>query len=173
MFDDVDVATLVEVEAGEVRVPLFHVVRDAANKTVRQISEEIREAQASKAGLELRRRQIRWARRIPRPIRRLVWRALANRPRTWKRYGGTVVLTSVGMFGDGAGWGFTTAGGYPLPVTAGGIAERPALVGGAIEAREYLSLAVSFDHTVVDGAPATRFAARLEGLIEDGHGLVS
>jgi hypothetical protein len=30
VFEHVDVATLVEVDTGEARVPLFHVVRDAA-----------------------------------------------------------------------------------------------------------------------------------------------
>ncbi len=100
-----------------------------------------------------------------------MWRALARSPRTWKRYGGTVVLTSVGMFGGGAGWGLSSPGGYPLAVTVGGIGERAVFVEGRIESREILSLTVSFDHTVVDGAPAARFGARLVELIEEYHGL--
>ncbi len=70
VFDDVDVATLVEVETGTARVPLFHVVRDAARKTLREIHEEIRGAQASRAGLEGRRRQIRRVRWLPGPSAR-------------------------------------------------------------------------------------------------------
>ena len=37
-----------------------------------------------------------------------------------------------------------------------------------IELREYLSLTVSVDHDLIDGAPAARFAEHLKELIEDG-----
>ena len=171
VFDEVDVATLIEVDAGGVRVPMFHVVRDAANKSLIQIHEDIREAQERKAGLDPRRRQIRRVGWIPKPVRAVVWRVLGRSPKTWKKNGGTVVLTSVGMFADGMGWGFSTAGGHPVSVTAGGIGPRPVLVDGRVEEREFLSLAVTFDHTVVDGAPAARFAARLKSLVESGWGL--
>ena len=107
VFDEVDVATLIEVDTGHTRVPLFYVVRDAASKSVHEIHEEIRAAQTDKAGLDARRRQIRRARLLPRPIRTLLWQALAVAPRTWQRYGGTVVLTSVGMFANGPGWGLS------------------------------------------------------------------
>jgi len=100
VFEDVDVATLVEVETGTTRVPLFHVVRDAARKTLREIHDEIRGAQAARAGLEARRRQIRRVRWVPRPVRALLWRALVRPPRTWKRCGGALGLTSVGMVGS-------------------------------------------------------------------------
>jgi len=36
--------------------------------------------------------------------------------------------------------------------------------------REYLSLTVSVDHDIADGAPATRFAKRLRELMEIGYG---
>jgi pyruvate/2-oxoglutarate dehydrogenase complex dihydrolipoamide acyltransferase (E2) component len=36
-----------------------------------------------------------------------------------------------------------------------------------------LSLTISLDHNVVDGAPATRFTERLKELIESGYGLES
>jgi hypothetical protein len=56
-------------------------------------------------------------------------------------------------------------------VTVGGIGEKPALVGGRVANREYLSLTISVDHEVVDGAPAARFTRRLKELIESGYGL--
>jgi pyruvate/2-oxoglutarate dehydrogenase complex dihydrolipoamide acyltransferase (E2) component len=40
-----------------------------------------------------------------------------------------------------------------------------------IEARDFLSLTLTFDHDVVDGAPAARFTERLKELIETGAGL--
>jgi len=44
-------------------------------------------------------------------------------------------------------------------------------VNGQIRVREYLSLTVSFDHNMIDGAPAARFTERLKQLIESGYGL--
>jgi len=40
-----------------------------------------------------------------------------------------------------------------------------------IEIREYLNVTISFDHDIVDGAPAARFTQRLKELIESGSGL--
>jgi pyruvate/2-oxoglutarate dehydrogenase complex dihydrolipoamide acyltransferase (E2) component len=57
-------------------------------------------------------------------------------------------------------------------VAVGGIVERPILVDGHIEAHEFLNLTLSFDHDVVDGGPAARFAQRLKELIESCYGLV-
>jgi len=50
----------------------------------------------------------------------------------------------------------------------GGIAEKPGVAQGQIQIREVLSLTLTFDHDVVDGAPAARFASRLKELIESG-----
>ena len=51
------------------------------------------------------------------------------------------------------------------------IAEKPGVVNGTIAIRDYLSLTISFDHDIVDGAPAARFTERLKDLIESGYGL--
>lgn len=74
------------------------------------------------------------------------------------------------MFGSGAGWGIPVPN-HTLQITLGGIAEKPGVVDGQIEIREYLSVTISFDHDVVDGAPATRFAQQLKELIEGGYGI--
>jgi pyruvate/2-oxoglutarate dehydrogenase complex dihydrolipoamide acyltransferase (E2) component len=74
------------------------------------------------------------------------------------------------MFGTHSGWGM----GMPvhsLSVMVGGIAQKPGIVDGRIEAREYLDLTLSFDHNIVDGAPAARFAQKFVELIESGWGL--
>jgi pyruvate/2-oxoglutarate dehydrogenase complex dihydrolipoamide acyltransferase (E2) component len=60
---------------------------------------------------------------------------------------------------------------HTLGLTVGGIGEKPGVVEGRIEVREYLSLTIALDHDVVDGAPAARFAQLLRGLIEGGYGL--
>jgi pyruvate/2-oxoglutarate dehydrogenase complex dihydrolipoamide acyltransferase (E2) component len=74
------------------------------------------------------------------------------------------------MFGKGAGWGIPLTG-HTLYITLGGIGEKPGVVDGQKAIREYLSITISFDHSIVDGAPAARFTWRLKELIESGYGL--
>src|SRR6266536_720574 len=78
-------------------------------------------------------------------------------------------------------WGCSAkgvAGAYPpqpphsLFLTLVGITEKPGVVDGHIAIREYLSLTVSLDHDIIDGAPAARFVTRLKELIESGFGLL-
>jgi pyruvate/2-oxoglutarate dehydrogenase complex dihydrolipoamide acyltransferase (E2) component len=60
---------------------------------------------------------------------------------------------------------------HTLGVTLGGIAEKPVVIDGQIEIRECLSITVSFDHDIIDGAPAARFTERFKDLIELPYGL--
>lgn len=80
------------------------------------------------------------------------------------------MVTSIGMFGSGAGWDIPIAG-HTLNITVGGIVERPVLMEGQLENREHLCLTVSFDHDIVDRAPAARFVQRLREMIEQGSEL--
>ena len=79
-------------------------------------------------------------------------------------------LTAVGMIGKGSSWGIL-ADAMTLNIIVGGIAEKPGAVDGHIAMRDYLSMTISFDHDVIDGAPAARSTQRLKELIESGYGL--
>jgi pyruvate/2-oxoglutarate dehydrogenase complex dihydrolipoamide acyltransferase (E2) component len=83
-----------------------------------------------------------------------------------ERCGGTAGMTSVGMFGHHPGWGIPVSP-VPLMVTVAGITAHPRAVGGAV----VLRLTVSFDHDVIDGAPAVRFVTRFLDRVEAGYGL--
>lgn len=74
------------------------------------------------------------------------------------------------MFGEGAGWAVSPTN-YTLQLTIGGIETKPRYVDGTLEPRELCSVTVSFDHDVVDGAPAARFVQSLAELVESAHGL--
>jgi pyruvate/2-oxoglutarate dehydrogenase complex dihydrolipoamide acyltransferase (E2) component len=168
VFDRVDVCALVEHGAGDDRIAAPYVFRDADVRTYRELHDELRRVQAGGAPSH---RQMRAGGALPRFLGRWLWRALGRRPFLWRRLAGTVSVTSVGMFGEGAGWGIPISE-YTLMLTVGGIARKPGFgPGGRVESREYLSLTVSVDHDVVDGAPAARFIRRLEELIQAGHGL--
>ena len=60
---------------------------------------------------------------------------------------------------------------HTLQLTLGGIGKKPGVVAQRVEVREYLSVTISFDHDIIDGAPAARFIQRLKELVENGHGL--
>jgi pyruvate/2-oxoglutarate dehydrogenase complex dihydrolipoamide acyltransferase (E2) component len=171
LFDDVDVAVAVEREMQGEKVPVGFVVRAADKKAVTDIHREIRSAQAESAPWA---EAVRWLPLwllVPAPIRRLLWAAFLRDPGRRNRLSGTVVVTSLGMFGRDAAWGIPLTD-YTLCLTVGGIARKPGVVrdrggGERIEPREVLSLTISMDHDVIDGAPAARFAARLKEIIEN------
>ena len=172
LFDDVDVNTLIEIELEERRFPLAYVVRAVNRRGVRELHDEIRSVQKNpqRSYGEETFNRMRWYARLPGFVRRLAFRALPLNLHWLKRIGGTVSVTAVGMFGEGGGWGIPLPL-YTLNLTLGGIATKPGVIDGRIEPREYLSVTLSFDHDVVDGAPAARFAERLRGLIEGADGL--
>jgi pyruvate/2-oxoglutarate dehydrogenase complex dihydrolipoamide acyltransferase (E2) component len=170
LFDDVDVSLAAE-RTGEGRpVVLQGIIRGANRKSVKEIHSEIRELQ-TKALVETPwGRLLRWYVLIPGFIRRFFFRLAARMPALRKQSNGTVVVTAVGMFGDAAGWGIPLAG-HTLCVTVGGIESKPVLQDGELQNREHLCLTVTFDHDIVDGAPAARFIQRFVALVQAGAGL--
>jgi pyruvate/2-oxoglutarate dehydrogenase complex dihydrolipoamide acyltransferase (E2) component len=170
LFDDVDVSLGVERRGQGEPVVLQAVIRAANRKSVREIHTEIRELQ-SKALVETPwGRWLRWYVLIPGFIRRLFFRIAQRAPTLVKRFNGTVLVTAVGMFGSAAGWGIPLAA-HTLCVTVGGIESKPVLHGGELQGREHLCLTVTFDHDIVDGAPAARFIQRFVALVQAGAGL--
>ncbi|PNY79558.1 2-oxo acid dehydrogenase subunit E2 [Deinococcus koreensis] len=172
VFDDVDIGVIVEVSVEGRSFPLAHVLRGVNRRTVRSVHDELRAVQARPSSSPSLRRA-RWAGlflRLPGVLRRGLYRWLSRQPQRWKASFGTVGLTSLGMFGAGAGWALALPV-YPLTVTVGGLSLRPAVLGGRVVPRELLNLTLDFDHDLVDGAPAARFVRRLRALLEGATGL--
>ena len=172
MFDDVDINTIIEIELEGRRFPLAHVVRATNRRSVRELHDEIRAVKA-KGDRNYESRTVnllRWYARLPGPLRRLAYRIGMSSPYRMKHIGGTVSLTAVGMFGEGGGWGIPIPL-YTLNLTLGGISWKPVVIDGVVVPREIMDVTLSFDHDIVDGAPAARFANRLKGLVERGDGL--
>jgi 2-oxoacid dehydrogenases acyltransferase (catalytic domain) len=101
--------------------------------------------------------------RIPRLIRRPTVQALARVPSAAARFGPAIGISSLGMFGRG--WGIPLSP-MTLMVTVGGITRRPAMERGSLVEREFLPLTLSFDHSVVDGAPAAHCASTFGATLE-------
>lgn len=177
LFDDVDIAVAIERVVEGARTPVPYVVRRANEKSLDEIHAEIASAQveditgSGQVVGEDKRRWVEWAYRlVPQSLRRLVLRRMTADAFYVKQTMGTVVITSLGMFGKLSGWGFSP-GVHTLCFTLGGLVKKPGVVGDRIEVREVWNVAVMIDHDVVDGAPAARFIARLTDLVEKGWGL--
>ena len=79
--------------------------------------------------------------------------------------GSTFTLTNLGMFGVD---GFTPIINPPEVgiLGVGRIVEKPVMVGGQVQGRPRMSLSLTFDHRVIDGAPAAKFLQHITQLIE-------
>jgi pyruvate/2-oxoglutarate dehydrogenase complex dihydrolipoamide acyltransferase (E2) component len=170
LFEDVDVSMLIEIVNEGKKFPVGHIVRGANRKSFRDIHAEIRAAQ-KKPIADQQVKQLYFFRQLPAFVRRLIFMGLNRCPHMRKKLTGTVSLSAVGMFGKGGGWGMAVPS-HTLGITVGGIAEKPGIHEGRIEAREFLQVTLDFDHDIVDGAPAARFGERFRDIVESGHELV-
>lgn len=169
VFDNVDVNMLFEVEVGCKKTIRPHILTAVNKKTFPELHQEIRKFQQEHQSSE-ESKFIEWFVRLPGFVRRLFLYGLFKNPQLIKKLYGTVLVSSLGMFGDGSGWGIPVPN-HTLQLTLGGIARKPGVVEDRVEIREYLSVTISFDHDIIDGAPATRFTQQLKELIESGEGL--
>jgi pyruvate/2-oxoglutarate dehydrogenase complex dihydrolipoamide acyltransferase (E2) component len=163
----VDVQTLIEVPTDQGPFGLVHVVRDADIRGVADISAELRTVKADPDTTTTTGRMLTTvapaAGRVPGLYRAMF--AAMSRSRRVHLATGTVQVTAVGMFAEGGGFAIAPPTLASLVVVVGGVSKRPQVVGDRIEARDVLDLTVTIDHNVVDGAPATRFAAELRHLL--------
>ena len=172
VLEDVTISVLVEREIDGEMMPENLGIRAAQTKTHRQIHEEIRAAQAhGKDGLG-GLSETTWVRFIPSFLFRTFIRIASRNVAMMERFG-AVGVTAVGMFGNKnqALWLLPLVGGATVGVAVGGIVERPCIRDGQLETREHLCLTVTFNHDIVDGAPAARFLKRFSELLMNGEQL--
>ena len=140
MFDAAHIGMAVDADRGLLVV----VVRDAGSKTLREIAGE---------------------------SRRLIERARTGSSTPNELSGGTFTITNLGMYDIDA---FTPI--INLPECAilgiGRIAPKHVVVDAAAEKvaiRQMMTLSLTFDHRLVDGAPAARFLQRVKQLVEQPY----
>ncbi len=163
VLDDLTVSVLFERDIDGESVPEPVGIQAAGRKTLREINDELRAAQQSGGQRLGAATGTAWIRFIPGFLLRTFIRLASGNIAMQRRFG-VVGVTAVGMFGAGPLWlmPLTSA---TVTVAVGGIARRTALVDGKAVEREHLCLTVSFDHDIVDGAPAARFTSRFTELL--------
>jgi len=165
LLDDITISTLVERQVDGERVPEPFGVHDPDRMGYREVHDLIRGAQTAAderlGGLS----GASWVRFVPGFLFEAMISVMSRNVDVAKRYG-VVSVTAVGMFAPSPGW-LVPLSASTVALAVGSIVERPRLVDGTIEAREHLCLTFSFDHDIVDGAPAARFARRACDLVCD------
>lgn len=178
LFRDVDVSLLLEREVQGVKVPLPTIVRAADTKGAEEIHRELegvraREISSAKDYVLTDQGGGPGARlffKAPQWLRLLAWRFILRSPFSRKKNMGTVLVTNIGMAGGSPGW-IIPRSLHNLSFGVGTICRKPWAVRGQVEIREILHLTILFDHDVVDGVPAARFADQLVKNLERGRGL--
>lgn len=163
-FSRIDVAATVEHLGDAAAAPTPVTIRSADQASPAQVTAALQHAKRQRpAGRSGRGAALRS--RLPGPLRRGAVRLVAATPRGAASFGPCVGVTSLGMFGGGSGWAVPLAP-LTLVVTVAGVVERPVVRDGLVVVRPQLPLTLSFEHGVVDGAPAARFAETLRTFVE-------
>ncbi|MDH5440924.1 MAG: 2-oxo acid dehydrogenase subunit E2 [Candidatus Bathyarchaeota archaeon] len=138
ILEDTNIGVAVEVGEGEATGLLVPVVRKASEKSILEINQE---------------------------LNNMVERARSGKILHEDLTGGTFTITNLGMYGVEA---FTPI--INPPETAilgvGAIVDKPVVIEAEIQVRPLMNITMSFDHRVLNGAPAAKFLQRLKEILE-------
>ncbi len=157
VFEDVTISVAFEREINGESIPEPIAIQAINRKTYREVHDELRAAQRRSDEPIGSAMGTAWLRFIPGFLLRMFTRLAYQDIGVWQRFG-VVGVTAVGMFGSGPTW-LVPLTSSTVTVAVGSIANRSMLVDGVFQERENLCLTLSFDHDIVDGAPAARFTS--------------
>jgi hypothetical protein len=168
IFNEVDVAFLVEREWQGTMLPLFCIVRAAEQKTAHEINRELQASRETPLGAEGSMSALEMLFfMLPAAMRKPLWFYVRRNPYWFKDMAGTVAITSMGMF--------TSGNAVVIPITPmtltlsiGSIDKKLVMHNGQVAERDFIHLNINVDHSVVDGAPLMRFVHRFKELLAKG-----
>lgn len=141
VWDDVNIGVAVALDQGIEGGLIVPVVRNADQKPLRQISQE---------------------------LAALVEKARSGRLLPDDVAGGTFTITNLATVGGGWFVGTPIINQPQSAIVAiGPVTDRPVAVDGQVVIRPVMPYSLTYDHRVVDGAPAARFAARFAELLSE------
>lgn len=171
-INDIIISILVEREINNEYIPEPLVIHNCGSKNLFEIHSEIREAQ-NYVGQKNHLGQLSgnpWLRFIPSILLKFFVRIADKNVKMGLKYG-KLAITSVGMYTKHPIW-LIPHGSATVLLSIGSIISKLVLVDNKIENREHLCLTVSFDHDIVDGAPAARFMSDLIEEIKSGRTII-
>jgi hypothetical protein len=141
-------------------------IKGTQNKSYYEIHREIRHAKELQSEKLGSLSENSWISLIPSCLLKTFIRLADKNIFMAKKYG-KIAVTAVGMYSKEQVW-FIPHGTATVLVTIESISNKVIEVDGKYESREHLSLTVSFDHNIVDGAPASRFMNQFIETIKNG-----
>jgi pyruvate/2-oxoglutarate dehydrogenase complex dihydrolipoamide acyltransferase (E2) component len=166
ILNDVTVSVLIEREIEGEKVPEPVAISKAQTKSYLQVNNEIRTAQNQKGQRLGNLSKMAWIRFIPGFLLRTFIRIADKNIKMGMRYG-KVAVTAVGMFSKASVW-FIPHGSATVVITVGGINSKLVKEDDNIVEKEHLCLTASFNHDIVDGAPASRFMNQFIETVKSG-----
>lgn len=153
-LNEINVSILVERKIGDIYIPEPMVLKNVSEKDIHVINTEIREVQRiAKEKEEFGNLTNSWITKfIPGFLLKTFVKLADRNVRMGVKYG-KLAITSIGMFSAN-----------PICIIPHGTATVLLSVGSINERTKSLCLTVSFDHDILDGAPAARF---MNDLIEE------
>jgi 2-oxoisovalerate dehydrogenase E2 component (dihydrolipoyl transacylase) len=103
---------------------------------------------------------------LARELTALVERARDGKSAPAELAGGTVSITNIGVFGIDAGTPILNPG-EAVILAMGAVRRMPWEHDDAVALRHVMTLSLSFDHRLVDGAEASRFLADIGTILSD------
>lgn len=97
--------------------------------------------------------------------------ARAGKTEPAQMFGGTMSITNIGVFGIDAGTPIMPPGQSAI-ISLGAVVKRPWVVEGEIVIRDVTTLALSFDHRLVDGAQGSKFLADVAQILRHPNGAI-
>lgn len=166
-LEDINISVMIERESDGVKFPEPLGLQKVQEKSLLIIHQEIKEAKA-KEGEEIGNlSDSTWIKLIPGFLLNLFIKIAERNITMAKRYG-KVAVTSVGMFSESATW-FVPHGTATVLLTVGSISkEIVSGDNGEPEIRDFLNITASFDHEIIDGAPAARFMTHFSNILKRG-----
>lgn len=166
VFDDVDMAFSAEkTVAGETVLWAF-IIRACNRKTADEVEQGLDRIKTTPIEETASWRLASKLAPLPAFLRRLTWLGPRYSPFLQKKYLGTVAVTSPGMFSKGRLIAVPISP-MTLTLSIGSIDPQPVFQDGVLAEREIITLMLSADHDVVDGAPLARLIAKFRDKIAD------
>ena len=168
LFDEVDLAVMVEREIEGFSLPITAIVRAANRKDIGNIHDVLQHAKTAPIGKSGPMSALeKYFFELPAPLRRIVWFFIRRDPYLFKQLAGTVGITSMGMHATGPAVLIPITP-MTLTLSIGAISKKVILEDGCVTECEIIQMNLGADHDIIDGAPLMRFADRFKQKLRDG-----
>lgn len=166
-INPINISVLIERNIDSMSVPEPLVISNCTEKTVLDITDEIRDTKKVESGNLGDLSDNKIIQFIPGFLLKTFVKIADKNIKMGIKYG-KIAVTAVGMNSKKPMW-FIPHGSATVLLSIGSIINRLVKMENGVEEKEFLCLTASFDHDLIDGAPAARFMGDLIEEIESAR----